>query len=236
MLGLWLTSSIGSTNHPLKFKLSTLAARSPARGLVAPPASPSAMTDYKEAYHALRSQHSELQRQYHERTEELKRTNVQLSKIENLMRTKERLDASGGGGGGAPSSAALRGEHRPRRRRRRPVARRHLRPLRPRRRRHHRRARVRQGHEEARRVALEPRGPQDHGAVPRPPRGPPQVPRLPQGHPALVPLEALGRPQPPPQPPELAALLNVLECSRTCSRSPRGNEPAMASTLRSMRH
>ena len=69
------------------------------------------MTDYKEAYHALRSQHSELQRQYHERTEELKRTNVQLSKIENLMRTKERLDASGGGGGGAPSSAALRGEH-----------------------------------------------------------------------------------------------------------------------------
>ncbi|KAH8052323.1 thromboxane A2 receptor binding protein [Aureococcus anophagefferens] len=61
--------------------------------------------------HALRSQHSELQRQYHERTEELKRTNVQLSKIENLMRTKERLDASGGGGGGAPSSAALRGEH-----------------------------------------------------------------------------------------------------------------------------
>jgi cytochrome c-type biogenesis protein CcmH/NrfG len=34
------------------------------------------MTDYKEAYHALRSQHSELQRQYHERTEELKRTNV----------------------------------------------------------------------------------------------------------------------------------------------------------------
>lgn len=48
--------------------------------------------DWKESYHSLRSEHSELQRKYHERTEELKRTNVQLSKIENLMRVKERLD------------------------------------------------------------------------------------------------------------------------------------------------
>ena len=47
--------------------------------------------DYKDAYHALRSQHSDLQRKYHDRAEELKRTNVQLSKIENLMRAKERI-------------------------------------------------------------------------------------------------------------------------------------------------
>lgn len=35
--------------------------------------------EYKEQYHALRAQHSALQRQFHERTEELKRTNVQAS-------------------------------------------------------------------------------------------------------------------------------------------------------------
>ena len=40
--------------------------------------------DYKDAYHALRSQHSDLQRKYHDRAEELKRTNVQLSKIKIL--------------------------------------------------------------------------------------------------------------------------------------------------------
>ena len=49
--------------------------------------------DYKDAYHALRSQHSDLQRKYHDRAEELKRTNVQLSKIEHLMRAKERMEA-----------------------------------------------------------------------------------------------------------------------------------------------
>ena len=48
--------------------------------------------DYKDAYHALRSQHSDLQSKYHDRAEELKRTNVQLSKIENLMRAKERME------------------------------------------------------------------------------------------------------------------------------------------------
>ena len=57
--------------------------------------------DYKDAYHALRSQHSDLQRKYHDRAEELKRTNVQLSKIENLMRAKERME------GGPPTGAAL---------------------------------------------------------------------------------------------------------------------------------
>lgn len=63
--------------------------------------------DYKDAYHALRSQHSDLQRKYHDRAEELKRTNVQLSKIEQLMRTKERLDA----GGGPPTTLAMREEN-----------------------------------------------------------------------------------------------------------------------------
>ena len=57
--------------------------------------------DYKDAYHALRSQHSDLQRKYHDRAEELKRTNVQLSKIENLMRAKERME------GGPPSNRSL---------------------------------------------------------------------------------------------------------------------------------
>ena len=63
--------------------------------------------DYKDAYHALRSQHSDLQRKYHDRAEELKRTNVQLSKIEQLMRTKERMDA----GGGPPTTLAMREEN-----------------------------------------------------------------------------------------------------------------------------
>ena len=61
--------------------------------------------DYKDAYHALRSQHSDLQRKYHDRAEELKRTNVQLSKIENLMRAKERLE------GGPPTTLAMREEN-----------------------------------------------------------------------------------------------------------------------------
>lgn len=49
--------------------------------------------DWKDKYHLLRAQHTELLRKYHERTEELKRTHVQLSKIENLIRVRERLDA-----------------------------------------------------------------------------------------------------------------------------------------------
>ena len=61
--------------------------------------------DYKDAYHALRSQHSDLQRKYHDRAEELKRTNVQLSKIENLMRAKERME------GGPPTTLAMREEN-----------------------------------------------------------------------------------------------------------------------------
>ena len=61
--------------------------------------------DYKDAYHALRSQHSALQRKYHDRAEELKRTNVQLSKIENLMRAKERME------GGPPTTLAMREEN-----------------------------------------------------------------------------------------------------------------------------
>ena len=64
-----------------------------------------AIMDYKDAYHALRSQHSDLQRKYHDRAEELKRTNVQLSKIENLMRAKERLE------GGPPTTLAMREEN-----------------------------------------------------------------------------------------------------------------------------
>ena len=61
--------------------------------------------DYKDAYHALRSQHSDLQRKYHDRAEELKRTNVQLSKIEHLMRAKERME------GGPPTTLAMREEN-----------------------------------------------------------------------------------------------------------------------------
>ena len=61
--------------------------------------------DYKDAYHALRSQHSDLQRKYHDRAEELKRTNVHLSKIENLMRAKERME------GGPPTTLAMREEN-----------------------------------------------------------------------------------------------------------------------------
>ncbi|KAJ8610862.1 hypothetical protein CTAYLR_009140 [Chrysophaeum taylorii] len=47
---------------------------------------------WKDSYHSLRAQHSELQRKYHERTEELKRTNVQLSKVETLLRLKGQLE------------------------------------------------------------------------------------------------------------------------------------------------
>ena len=45
-------------------------------------------SDWKDRYQRLQTQHRELTKQYNEKTEQLKRTNVQLTKIENLLKQK----------------------------------------------------------------------------------------------------------------------------------------------------
>ena len=46
----------------------------------------------------LRDEHSDLKLAFNSKVEEVKRTNVQLTKIENLLKMKDKMDAASGGG------------------------------------------------------------------------------------------------------------------------------------------
>ena len=56
------------------------------------------MTDWKEKYMRLRDEHNDLKLAFNSKVEEVKRSNVQLTKIENLLKMKDKMDAAAGGG------------------------------------------------------------------------------------------------------------------------------------------
>ena len=64
------------------------------------------MTDWQEKYMRLRDEHSDLKLAFNAKLEEVKRTNGQLTKIENLLKVKDKMDAAGGGGYGASVARA----------------------------------------------------------------------------------------------------------------------------------
>ena len=56
------------------------------------------MADWQEKYMRLRDEHSDLKLAFNAKVEEVKRTNVQLTKIENLLKMKDKMDSAAGGG------------------------------------------------------------------------------------------------------------------------------------------
>lgn len=50
---------------------------------------------WQDKFLRLRDEHSALKLAYNAKVEEVKRTNVQLSKIENLLKMKDKMDTQG---------------------------------------------------------------------------------------------------------------------------------------------